>query len=198
MAEQKTPSLPSYDKVSHLLNKMNIETNAAEIHGSLCGLLSSGDFDKATEYVQDLIEHVDIKACELELKQLVSLVDITLHQLKSVSFDLHLLLPEDEEPLDVRAKALSLWCQGYSDALLNLEINIEAIESEEARDAFFHITEFASIDYNYTVVTEEDEKAYAEVYEYVRMAVLMIYTEINEGRDGSKLHTNNSENRTLH
>lgn len=196
---KKTPALPLYSTIQALLNEMEITTTAAEVHGQLCGMLSSGVFDRATAYIQELIDTVDLMAFEKQIKQLITLVDISLKQLTSAAFEFQLLLPDDEEPLQDRAKALSLWCQGYSDALLNSEVNIDSLAHEEVKEAFFHFSEIATIDYTYSTVTEEDEIAYTEVYEYVRMAAMMLYAEI-EASTGttSTVEAPENQDRTLH
>ncbi len=200
MAEtNKVPALPCYKVIQGLLDEMAITVAVSEVHGQLCGLLSTGVFDKATVYIQELIEKVDLITFEKQIKQLITIVDISIKQLSSATFEFHLLLPDDEEPLEERAKALSLWCQGYSDALLNSDINIDAIAHEEVKEAFFHISEIATIDYTYTTVTEEDERAYTEVYEYVRMAVMMLYAEIDAGGAcETSAESPVSQDRTLH
>jgi hypothetical protein len=195
----KIPALPSYNVVQALLDEMGITTKAAEVHGQLCGMLSSGIFDKATVYIQELIDNVDLMAFEKEIKQLISLVDISLKQLTSATFEFHLLLPDDEAPLQDRAQALSMWCQGYSDALLNSDVNIDSLAHDEVKEAFFHISEIATIDHTYSTVTEEDEVAYTEVYEYVRMAAMMLYAEIDAaGGDKSSAEVSEDQDRTLH
>lgn len=200
MAEtNKVPTLPSHKVIQSLLDEMGMTISASEVHGQLCGLLSTGVFDKATAYIQELLEKVDLITFEKQIKQLITIVDISIKQLTSASFEFHLLLPDDEEPLEERAKALSLWCQGYSDAMLHSEVNIDAITQEEVKEAFFHISEVATIDYTYANVTEEDEIAYTEVYEYVRMAAMMLYTEIDAGGAcQTSSDSSGNQDRTLH
>lgn len=195
---EKIPALPNFKQINKLLQEMGLSTSASEIHGHLCGQLSTGIFEQAMEYMKNLIESVDILKFEKQIKQLITIVDISIKQLTSVSFEFHLLVPDDETALQDRASSLSAWCQGYTDALLHADVDIESIAQEEIRDAFFHITEIASLDDTYDTVTEEDEKAYAEIYEYVRMAAMMIYTELNHATAEGETSSEEEESRTLH
>ncbi len=176
--KKKTPSLPSFEKLQAVIELFEQEGLASEVHGNLCGFLCAGDLEKAQVYITTLVEDLSTEKYEHEIKALISLFEITRAQLNSGSFDFHLLLPDDDEALEWRAKNLGQWCHGFSDGVLQTGIDIAGLNTEDARDALFHITEIANIDYQNTLVTEEDEKAFAEIYEYVRMAVLMIQTEM--------------------
>lgn len=194
--KQKTPSLPAGDVLQSQIERIGIKSSAYEIHGQLCGYLCVGQSDLAEQYIKTLLEDVEVKTYETEVRALATLLQATYEQMSTMSFDFHLLIPDDDHPLEARAKALGLWCHGFSDGILNSGIDIAAINADESRDALFHITEIANIDYDYTAVTEEDEKAFMEVYEYVRMAVLMIHTEIMGKSDKSTVE--DGDGRTLH
>lgn len=194
--KQKKLSLPSGEALQSHVERLKIPSTAYEIHGQLCGYLCVGSSDKAEQYLQTLLEEKDVSQFEKEIRALASLLQVTYEQMSTMSFDFHLLMPDDEEPLDERAKSLGVWCHGFSDGILNSGVDISAIDASESRDALFHITEIANIDYDYTTVTEEDEKAFMEVYEYVRMAVLMIHTELTGKSD--KRTAEEGEDRTLH
>lgn len=195
MGEPKKPLLlPSSETLQSQMTKLKIKPSAHEVHGEICGLLCVGSSEKAENYIQSLLEESDVTRYEKEVRSLAKLLQISYQQMSTMSFDFHLLVPDDEKPLEERAKALGLWCQGFSDGVLNAGIDLAAIKGEESRDALFHITEIANIDYDYTIVTEEDEKAFMEVYEYVRMAVLMIHTELTKGSASDE----GKDKRTLH
>jgi hypothetical protein len=185
MSEPKASiALPPCEEVQSQISRLNVKPGAPEVHGSMCGFLCVGSSDKAQQYIQSLLEESDVNKFETDVRALASLLQISYKQMSTMSFDFHLLMPDDDAPLEERAKALGLWCQGFSDGVLNAGIDISKISQEETRDALFHITEIANIDYTYTTVTEKDEKAFMEVYEYVRMAVLMIHTELTQPHEG--------------
>ena len=86
-------------------------------------------------------------------------------------------MPDDDQPLRRRVEALSNWCQGF---LLGLGLGgvregsgLPGDSQEVMRD-FAEISRLGHGDGN----KEEEESAYAEIVEYVRMAVLLVYEEL--------------------
>lgn len=195
MQEQaKSVLLPPNTSVQQILSELNITQSPSEVHGNICGFLCVGEVDKAQAYIQSLLTSVDVQQYEKQIKSLVALFKISFEQMGTMSFDFHLLVPDDDEDLALRAKALGLWCYGFSDGMLQAGVDMDELKSEEARDALFHITEIANLDYGLTSVSEDDEKAYVEVYEYVRMSVLMIHTELTS----KAAPVDREDNRTVH
>lgn len=171
---------PQYDNLSEILKVMSINVNPSEVHGAISGFLCLGANDAAAAYIQGLIEEKDIKQFELEIRSIVNLLQAVHEQLLTTTFDFHLMLPDDEVTLAERAKSMSLWCHGFSDSFFESSIDIDSLQTEEAKDGFFHITEISQLDYESLAVAEEDEKSFMELYEYIRMAVLLIQTELKK------------------
>jgi uncharacterized protein len=88
------------------------------------------------------------------------------------------LLPDDEVALQDRARALSQWCQGflygYGMAALPQAEDIPSNVDEVLRD----LTHIGRATVDLTEVNEEEEQAYAEVIEYVRVGVQLIHDEL--------------------
>lgn len=178
-AEQKN-HLPEFKTIEKAVSGLSLKVHASEIHGVLSGFICVGMVNLAEQYIQQLIEDVDIAKNEAEIRQLAALLQVVYQQMSTMTFDFHLLLPDDDAPLADRAKAMSLWCHGYSDAFLQSGVDITELKTEEARDALYHITEVSQLDYESLSISEDDEKSYMELYEYVRMAILMIHTEVTQ------------------
>ena len=96
-----------------------------------------------------------------------------------------LLLPPDEEGMPLRARELGRWCHGFVTGLALGGITSKELDEEECEDALERFQEIAEISYDDIEIDEEDEIAYTEVSEYVRMAVLMIYSDIQASADRS-------------
>ena len=94
------------------------------------------------------------------------------------SFEFTLLLPEDTADINFRTEALGLWCQGFLTGLNQSKIPIEEITSPEVTDALNDIMEVAQVEFGDIPSTDEDETAYYELVEYVRLVVLMVYHEL--------------------
>ena len=179
--EKSKVTLPDYPEIEHAVHAMSLKTHASELHGVLSGFICVSATNLAEQFIQELISEVDVQKYEIEIRSIVSLFQIVFQQMATLTFDFHILLPDDDTPLKERAKAMSMWCYGFSDGFLQSGIDITALKSDEARDALYHITEISQLDYDALSVGEDDEKAFMELYEYVRMAVLMIHTELNHG-----------------
>jgi yecA family protein len=186
-------SLPTYDELKVTFDQAEI--NVAESHGMVCGYICAGSIMNGKSWLDAILGHSQLSKELLNESRtlLLELYQASAYQLQSEAFDFQLLLPDDEEPLPMRAEALSNWCLGFITALKSAGINIETI-TPEAKEAGQNLLGISQLDYENIEVSEADEKAYTEVLEYVRVAVLMMYMEIHhnqgekEAREGKNLH----------
>ncbi len=95
----------------------------------------------------------------------------------------------------MRVESLGFWCQGFLSGLELAEVNLDEIQSnEELEEVIQDIAEIAEVNYDVLEDDEDDERAYAEIVEYVRVAVLMVYAELEfqqghqEQEEPSRLH----------
>ena len=90
------------------------------------------------------------------------------------SVSLTLLLPSDDETLQLRTLALGQWAQGF---LSGFGGNIGQTEiSKDVREILEDLISIAQIEVD-EEEHEEGEVAYMEVSEYLRVAPLFIFTE---------------------
>lgn len=180
MGEQMAVPLPSFTDLATSLVSMKSTTGPAEMHGLLSGVICSGKRMDGKNWL-DLIQGImhddeagDFKECR---KVLVSLYEITSSQLKNNDFNFHLLLPPEEDPINERAQCLSEWCAGFMYGLGISGLCIDDTSNNDCQEALYHIAEISKLDYTDIDVSDHDENCFMEVMEYVRMAVLMLYTE---------------------
>lgn len=176
-------SLPKMQVVTHAANQLNLPYSASQLHGFLCGFLCAGSKLDERAFIKSLLAETK-NASDEAIATVASLYQVSKTQLQSMSFEFHLLI-SDELPLPERAKALGLWCDGFGQGLSDADVDFSALTEQEAKDALLHIHEIAEIDYENTSVTEDDEKAFFEIFEYVRMAVLMIHSTLNAPKQGN-------------
>lgn len=170
----KHDSLPSYAELSRALSHTNLKLHASQVHGLVCGLLSGNP--KTTSAWEELVTGGKETPKAHELLQ--SLYDQSAKQLGEMLFEFQLLLPSDEDELPHRAEALTLWCQGFLTGLKMAEVQIVGRKPSELTEAIDDMIEIAKMNYEQVVASEEDEAAYTELVEYVRMAVILIYEEL--------------------
>lgn len=171
-----------FQAVEKLLLHTNSEIGAAETHGMLCGYICAGSNMNGKALIDQFLHGPagDGKSPLLQKRRemVLELYNHSYEQINGMEFDFSLLLPDDETPLTQRARQLGEWCHGYIAGLAIAGVTIDDCKSEEIRDALFRISEVARIDYESLEMAEADEMAFMEVSEYVRMVVLMLYTEI--------------------
>lgn len=166
---------PSYNEVTSALKKNPAKFNAAQIHGLFCGLIC-GTASKKRDHWEKLLPELNDQPKTQELLQ--QLHESSFHQLSEFSFEFSLLLPSDTHELRERTEALGLWCQGFITGLTKAHVRIENREDSDVTEAINDIIEIAQVNFGDTPDDENDETAYFELVEYVRLAVLMIFHEI--------------------
>lgn len=171
----KEIELPSYAEISDALGNTTLILNPSQAHGLICGIIC-GSAKKATAW-EELITGGNENTNAHEVLQ--KLYDVSEKQLKEFLFEFQLILPDDEVELPLRAEALTLWSQGFLTGLKMTDIPIVGREPSELTEAIDDIIEVAKLNFEEVVASEEDEAAFVELVEYVRMAAILIYQDIN-------------------
>jgi len=174
----KDKALPSYAELNRVLKKTALKLHPSQAHGLMCGLFFGSPKLQQGAW-EEVVAGKKLSGKSQEVLQAV--FDISARQLKEFLFEFDLLLPKDSEDLPVRAEALTLWCQGMLTGLKMAEVQIVGRKPGEVTEAINDLVEIAKMNYENVVATEEDEAAYAELVEYVRMAVIMIYQQLGNG-----------------
>lgn len=166
----------SYKSLNEALINTEAKLHPSEAHGMICGILCSSNCDKVPfkEWVSGgklnqeanvILDHVyqDAKT-----------------KLSSDSFDLELYLPADDETdLAKRAEALTLWCQGFLIGLKLVGIMNNKNHAPDIKEALNDLEEMTKMQYEAVTDSEEDEIAYTELVEYVRMCAMLIHDTLN-------------------
>lgn len=156
----------------------------AECHGVLCGMICGESGRTADDYLGQLEQLQLLDQPGLALHQvMVDAFDSTVQQLQDSDLQFELWLPDDEQSLEQRTEALAQWCTGFL-AGLGLGGDLPDL-SDEAREALDDLQQIARA--AYTAVDdsnaadadgEEDERAFVEIVEYVRVVTLMLREEM--------------------
>lgn len=171
---------PAYEQVADELGYSAGSAMPSQVHGMLAGFICAGKKMDGVAWMESFANTApagNSDVCYQGRDVLLKLYEISEQKIVDMAFDFRLLLPDDEQDLSMRAKALGYWCQGFIGGLRFAGVDSKDLCSQESREAFIRFTEIAKIDYESVEVTEEDEKAYVSVLEYVRLAVLMIHSE---------------------
>jgi uncharacterized protein YgfB (UPF0149 family) len=189
----EAPSLPSYTALTKELHTFQPNANAAQIHGLLCGYIcatSAGEEERWEEMLPG------IKQTKKVYELLEEVLEASYCQLNEFSFEFSLILPDEKENINIRAEALGLWCQGFLTGLELANIPIQDREPGEVTEALDDIIEISEISFGDIAENDEDESAYLELVEYVRLSVLMIFHELKP--DNAPEITDEDNDQVLH
>ncbi len=173
----KKHSSPTFAQLNQTLDKTALKLHASQVHGLVSGLLCGKPTERSRGW-EALITGEDDKQTAHEVLQ--SVYDSTATALTDYLFQFQLVIPEDNTPLSERAEALTVWCQGFLTGLKLADIPLTGREQSELTEALNDLIEIAKMNYDQVIESEEDEVAFAELVEYVRMAVVFIYQEHHE------------------
>jgi uncharacterized protein len=177
----------TYPEIARVLERLSSSVPAAEGHGALCGALCTNAHYSLQRWLDELLpgeQHEGADDADVpveddeEERPLRLLFTDTLRSLRGDEMEFELLLPDDDSSLESRATALSQWCQGFlygfgTGAEVSLE-ELPADVSEILRD----LTHIGRATVELEPGAEEEEAAYAEVVEYVRVGVQLIHDEV--------------------
>lgn len=175
--------MPDLDSIERSLKRADSPLLASEAHGLLSGMLSVSTAASFEDYVQELLEDeqdagdVLIKESVREWKTLYDQVKASLYD-PEMGFEL--MLPDEETPLGERLGALGDWCRGFVYGLGRAGLRTESLKGDSA-ELLKDFVEISQISHQ-TDGTEEDEAAYIELVEYVRVGVLLINEEVQPFR----------------
>lgn len=172
---------PDYDTLQIALDKFETEVTVSEVHGTLVGLLCANSSAKPEQWQDNLWPQRQPAAESYDVFQ--ELHQTSREQLNNPTCDFRLLLPDDDEPIDLRARALGDWCQGFLIGLAIGGVKDFKLLPDDAREIAEDLVEIARAGSSYHLEgSEEDEQAYAELSEYLRVGVMLINEELQPTR----------------
>jgi uncharacterized protein len=168
-----------FDQVQDTLQQLGAMTDAAEAHGTLCGLLLGGnDFARWLGFTLEKLPDPNDLLAKESLEILQELFNQTKVQLNSDDISFELLLPDEDQEFALRLLGLSSWCQGYLYGLaVNGEARLKGL-SEQGRECMDDLLQISRLSHD-EEETEDAEMVYTEVVEHVRLSVIFMNEEIN-------------------
>ena len=178
--------LPLFDEVSNELARLDLYVDGAECHGAMCGYLSANRGEDFAEWLNAILlpmsETADVGEAPVLVDVdssglIVKLFDISLAQMHDDECGMRLLLPGDDEPLNERVEALAEWCHGFLYALTVMVSKEVSQYSAEAQEVIGDFVKISQSGLEESDAAEEDEAAYAEIVEYVRIGALLVWSD---------------------
>ncbi len=187
--------LPEISELDDLLYRIDATLGAASAHGALCGMICARGAVELSEWVDHVIGEQGEGSDLLHdvVHKLSELHQWTMETMNDASGNFRMLLLDDDDPLSERVEVLASWCDGFMygfgagvtessdlpDEIEELLRDMSEI-SRAGHDADDEGTEEEN--------AEDDEVAYMEVEEYVRMGVMYIYEELQPLQSTQTIH----------
>ncbi|MEO6081179.1 MAG: UPF0149 family protein [Steroidobacteraceae bacterium] len=171
----------TFNELQGALQQSHALTDAAEAHGTLVGSLCATGCS-LDEWLAEILP--EGQAANAAAASLRAVFDATNGALGDNEMSFQPLLPLDEEPIADRTRALGEWCQGF---LYGLGVGVAVPDVSrlqgEAAEVLRDMTEITHVDVDPEDSEESNEAAYAELVEFVRVGVQLLYEQLRPLRD---------------
>jgi yecA family protein len=163
-----------------MLHTAGAESRAAEAHGLLCGITCAGGRVAGSTWLGYLLgEDNTLGAAAQDCRDaLTSLQQEILRQFNDDALGFALLLPDDDEPLALRTRALGQWCQGFLYGMALGGVRNDVPLPNDSAEIMKDFYEISHAGFPAEGTEDADEAAYQEIVEYVRMCVLLTHEEL--------------------
>ncbi len=177
-------SATDYTELNEAFSRAGAGTDAAECHGTICGILCIGRPTDDKVWSDILLEGLDPDSVLVaEARAMIGqLADQTQAGLRSNDMAFAPLLPDDDAPLAARAGALAQWVQGFLFGLAAGAAQRTPNYSDETREVIEDFSQIARLGAPEDGGDEDDEIAFAELVEYLRVGTQLVYEELREGK----------------
>ena len=173
-----------YRQLETALHDLGTDSHPSEIHGMLVGHLCAAARPSKGQR-QALYESWLGAGLPDELVKLLdgawTKAEAALDEF--ADFDFRLLIPDDDEAISVRMRALAHWCSGFisglGEASGSASNNMNSNINKEVTEALQDMSNIAAFS-DEVPSGEENESDFMEIEEFVRVSTLLIYAEMDD------------------
>ncbi|WP_318476403.1 YecA/YgfB family protein [Photobacterium leiognathi] len=174
-------TLPTYQAVESALKEQGLASAPAELHGLLSGMICGGLSVDDDSWVGPVCDYANegeplTDGAKVMVRTLFS---TTANELFSGGFEFSLLMPDDDEPLTVRADALTEWVNSFISGLGLMDLQKNQL-SEAVTEALADLQDIAQLGVDEDDDMEEQAALFEQVVEHVRMCVLSCHSELGQ------------------
>jgi yecA family protein len=167
-----------HDDVDHALRRLGCDIGCAECHGMLCGMLCNPEcFDPGAwlRHVTGASDRVPVSD-EPAGQVLWDLLRSTQVSIGDDELSFQLLIPHDGARISRRIRSLGAWCRGFLSGFGLAGITDLSVLSDDSRDFLKDLARIARANER-SGADEGNERALAEIIEYVRVGALLLRDE---------------------
>lgn len=182
----------NHSDIQRVLTQSHSLADAAEAHGTLAGALCSATAYHLDDWLGEILP--DGRAEPEATAWLRELFDSTTASLGGEQMDFQPLLPADDDALPARTDALGEWCRGFLYGLGSGQVRDLGALGEETDEIIRDFTAITQVGVDPDDSDENNEAAYAELVEFVRVGVQLLFDRLEPVRsppprgDDASLH----------
>jgi hypothetical protein len=170
----------AYDDVARELGLRASTVHPAEAHGCLCGALCASRDYPSSDWLEEILPDDGATAAGGILARLYQ---ESAAALAGPDLGFQPLLPDDEVALAVRVEALAAWCAGFLYGFGAAgQAAAKRMLTPDVTEVLADLARIAQAGAPGPEPHEEDEGAYAELVEFLRAAVQLVYEELDAPR----------------
>ena len=167
-----------YSLIQRTLAGSHALADASEAHGTLTGALCAMVPYRLEDWLAEILPE-GVASLEDE-PALQTLYESTVAALSDRQMEFDLLIPTDDHPIEERTQALTAWCSGFLYGLGSVgAADPQRLSGELVRD----LTEITRADVDRSDTPEANESALAELVEFVRVGVQLVFDELEPLRE---------------
>lgn len=172
----------AFDDVARTLSSGASAVHPAEAHGCLCGALCVRREYSLAEWIDEILPDGDVALTGDG--PLEGLFEESAGVLSRAEMEFEPLLPDDETDLAVRVEALGAWCQGFLYGFGAAGTAAHAKLPATVGEVLADLAQVSHVGVPEGEAPETEESAYAELVEFLRAAVQLVYDELAGLRQG--------------
>ncbi|MFC1602087.1 UPF0149 family protein [Pseudomonadota bacterium] len=171
--------MSDFEMIERQLGAAKVDLSPAEVQGLLCGLLCHTKGDARGKWINELLDEGLPSASLTKLQTVLDKIySQTIEAMNDQEFGFQPLLPHDKCSVTERSQALSTWCQGF---LYGFGLSTNKVEkglSDLSQEALKDLTEITRMDTDLVEESDENEAAFIELEEFLRVVVMTIYDDL--------------------
>ncbi len=174
-------SFSNYAQIQRLMADSRAVAEPAEAHGTLAGALCATGAYQYQDWLAEILPEGPAPDAAV-VSSLRGLYDQTCAALNGTLMQFELLMPDDEAPIEQRTEALTLWCNGFVYGLGTSGASDPERLPGDAGEIVRDLAQIMRAGVDEREGIEANEAALAELVEFVRVGVQVVFEELGAFR----------------
>jgi uncharacterized protein len=169
-------SFSNYAQIQRLMSASRALSEPAEAHGTLAGALCATGAYQLEDWLAEVLPEGAAPGTAAPL--LRGIYEQTRAALSGTQMQFELLLPDEAEPIERRTEALTLWCNGFVYGLGSSGAPDPEQLPGDAGEIVRDLAQIMRAGVDEREGLETNEAALAELVEFVRVGVQVVFEEL--------------------